>query len=48
MVEEAGGKAIAISSDISREADAKAISDAAMKAFGTIDIVVNKRRRVYR
>jgi len=41
MVEEMGGKAVAIRADISVEADAKAISEAAAKAYGTIDILVN-------
>ncbi len=40
-VEQMGGKAVAIRADISKEADAKAISDAAASAFGTIDILVN-------
>jgi len=41
MVEEMGGKALAIRADISVESDAKAISEAAAKAYGTIDILVN-------
>ena len=41
MVEEIGGKAVAIRADIAREADARAISEAAASAFGTIDILVN-------
>ena len=41
MVEKARGKVVALRSDISKEADAKAISDAAVAAFGTIDILVN-------
>lgn len=41
MVQDLGGKAIALRADISLEADAKAISDAAVSAFGTIDILVN-------
>jgi NAD(P)-dependent dehydrogenase (short-subunit alcohol dehydrogenase family) len=36
-----GGSAIAVPSDISVEADARKISQAAMEAFGAIDIVVN-------
>ncbi|MCU1261218.1 MAG: short-chain dehydrogenase/reductase [Bryobacterales bacterium] len=36
-----GAKAVAVPSDISVEADARRISDAAIEAFGAIDIVVN-------
>ena len=36
-----GFEALAVVADISKEADAKAISDAAIQAFGKIDIVVN-------
>src|ERR1051325_5119873 len=41
MAEEIGAKAVAIRADIAREVDAKAISDSAISAFGSIDILVN-------
>jgi NAD(P)-dependent dehydrogenase (short-subunit alcohol dehydrogenase family) len=41
MVQEMGGKAVALRADIASEADAKAISETAAAAFGTIDILVN-------
>jgi NAD(P)-dependent dehydrogenase (short-subunit alcohol dehydrogenase family) len=41
MVIEKGGKAVAIRADISIEADARAISEAAASAFGTVDVLVN-------
>ena len=41
MVEQAGGKAFVIRADISKPEDARAISDAAIAAFGSIDILVN-------
>jgi NAD(P)-dependent dehydrogenase (short-subunit alcohol dehydrogenase family) len=41
MAEGAGAKAVAIRADISQEPDAKAISEAAISAFGAIDILVN-------
>ena len=41
MVEEMGGRAVGLRADISREADARAISEAAVSAFGGIDILVN-------
>lgn len=40
-VEAAGGKATAVKGDVSREADVVALFDAAAKAFGGIDGVVN-------
>jgi len=40
-VEDMGCKAVAIRADISRESDARAISQAAIDAFGKIDILVN-------
>ncbi len=40
-VEEMGGKAIVVGADISREEQCRGISDAAVAAFGGIDIVVN-------
>jgi NAD(P)-dependent dehydrogenase (short-subunit alcohol dehydrogenase family) len=40
-IEAAGGKAIAVRGDVASEADVVALFDAAAKAFGTIDGVVN-------
>jgi 3-oxoacyl-[acyl-carrier protein] reductase len=40
-ITEAGGKAIAVQGDVSKAADAKAIIDAAIKAYGRLDILVN-------
>ena len=37
----AGGKAIAVSGDVSKAAEAQAVIDAAVKAFGRLDILVN-------
>ena len=37
----AGGKAIAVRGDVSKQADAKALVDAAVKQFGRLDILVN-------
>ena len=37
----AGGRAIACRTDVSQEADVKAMVDAAMAAFGRIDVLVN-------
>lgn len=37
----AGGKAIAVKGDVSKAADATGIVDAAIKAFGKLDILVN-------
>jgi 3-oxoacyl-[acyl-carrier protein] reductase len=37
----AGGKAIAVGGDVSKEADAKALVDAAVKTYGQLDVVVN-------
>lgn len=37
----AGGKAIAVGGDVSKAADAQGIIDAALKAYGHIDILVN-------
>jgi 3-oxoacyl-[acyl-carrier protein] reductase len=36
-----GGKAVAVHGDVAKEADAKALVDAAIKEFGRLDIVVN-------
>jgi 3-oxoacyl-[acyl-carrier protein] reductase len=38
---EAGGKALAVQGDVSNEAQAKGIVDAALDAFGRLDILVN-------
>jgi len=40
-ITKAGGKAIAVKGDVSKPADAQAIIDAAVKAYGHIDILVN-------
>jgi 3-oxoacyl-[acyl-carrier protein] reductase len=37
----AGGKAIAVKGDVSRIAEVKGLVDAAIKAFGRLDILVN-------
>jgi len=37
----AGGKAIAVSGDVSKAADAQGLVDAAIKAYGRLDILVN-------
>ena len=36
-----GGKAVAVGGDVTRQADAKSIIDAAIKNYGRLDIVVN-------
>jgi NAD(P)-dependent dehydrogenase (short-subunit alcohol dehydrogenase family) len=40
-VREAGGKAIAVAADVSNEADAEAMVDAAMDAYGRLDVLYN-------
>lgn len=40
-IESAGGKAIGVSADVSREEDAARLADAAETTFGTLDILVN-------
>ena len=40
-ITEAGGKAVAIQGDVSREAEAKGVVDAALNEFGRLDILVN-------
>jgi 3-oxoacyl-[acyl-carrier protein] reductase len=40
-ITEAGGKAIAVGGNVSKAADVKGIMDAAVKAFGRLDILVN-------
>jgi 3-oxoacyl-[acyl-carrier protein] reductase len=41
VIEQTGGKAIAVQGDVSKQAEAKGIIDAAIKAFGKLDILVN-------
>src|ERR1700761_5400704 len=41
VIEQGGGKAIAVKGDVSKAADAGAIIDAAIAAFGRLDILVN-------
>jgi 3-oxoacyl-[acyl-carrier protein] reductase len=41
VIEQGGGKAIAVQGDVSKAADAGAIIDAAIKAYGRLDILVN-------
>jgi 3-oxoacyl-[acyl-carrier protein] reductase len=40
-IKAAGGKAIAVKGDVSKAADARAVVDAAIKAFGRLDVLVN-------
>ena len=40
-IEAAGGRAVAIKADVSREAEVQAMFTAAVAAFGTVDILVN-------
>jgi 3-oxoacyl-[acyl-carrier protein] reductase len=40
-IEAAGGKAVAVSGDVSNPADAKRIIDAAIETYGRLDILVN-------
>jgi 3-oxoacyl-[acyl-carrier protein] reductase len=40
-IAKAGGKAIAVGADVSKAAEAQALIDAAIKAFGRLDILVN-------
>lgn len=39
----AGGKAVAVKADVSKAADAKALVDAAIAAYGRLDILVKTR-----
>jgi NAD(P)-dependent dehydrogenase (short-subunit alcohol dehydrogenase family) len=41
QIEDAGGQAIAVATDLAREADLKALVDAAVERFGGVDILVN-------
>jgi 3-oxoacyl-[acyl-carrier protein] reductase len=40
-ITEAGGKALAVQGDVSKEAEAKGVVDAALNEFGRLDILVN-------
>jgi 3-oxoacyl-[acyl-carrier protein] reductase len=40
-ITEAGGKALAIQGDVSREAEAKGVVDAALSEYGRLDVLVN-------
>ncbi len=40
-IKDAGGQAVAVAADISKEDQAKSISEAAVKAFGELHIVIN-------
>ena len=41
LVQEAGGEAVAVEADVSKEADAQKIADTTLDSFGKIDILVN-------
>jgi len=41
LIEEAGGKAVAVQADVTKTSDAQALIDAAKQSFGRIDILVN-------
>lgn len=41
LIEERGGKALAVSADVSRAADADAVVRTAVEAFGSLDVAVN-------
>ncbi|MFD8390924.1 SDR family NAD(P)-dependent oxidoreductase [Streptomyces sp. NPDC059680] len=41
LIEEQGGKALAVSADVSRAEDAEALVRAAVEAFGSLDVAVN-------
>jgi NAD(P)-dependent dehydrogenase (short-subunit alcohol dehydrogenase family) len=41
LVEEAGGKALAVTADVSRAADIRAVVEAAVDHFGSLDVAVN-------
>ncbi|MGV9286259.1 SDR family NAD(P)-dependent oxidoreductase [Streptomyces sp. NPDC003719] len=41
LIEEAGGKALAVTADVSRAADVRAVVDAAVDHFGSLDVAVN-------
>ncbi|MEJ0064858.1 MAG: SDR family NAD(P)-dependent oxidoreductase [Caulobacteraceae bacterium] len=44
VIEQAGGKAVAVKGDVSKAADAQAIVETAIKAFGRLDILVKQLR----
>ncbi|MYR40914.1 glucose 1-dehydrogenase [Streptomyces sp. SID5910] len=41
LIEEAGGKALAVTADVSRAADVVAVVEAAVECFGSLDVAVN-------
>jgi NAD(P)-dependent dehydrogenase (short-subunit alcohol dehydrogenase family) len=41
LIEEAGGKALAVTADVTRAADVQAVVDAAVERFGSLDVAVN-------
>ncbi|MGV9700585.1 SDR family NAD(P)-dependent oxidoreductase [Streptomyces sp. NPDC003470] len=41
LIEEAGGKALAVAADVSRAGDVRAVVDAAVDHFGSLDVAVN-------
>ncbi|WP_399884744.1 SDR family NAD(P)-dependent oxidoreductase [Streptomyces sp. BBFR51] len=41
LIEEAGGKALAVTADVTRTADMEALVDAAVQYFGSLDVAVN-------
>ncbi|MFD8200817.1 SDR family NAD(P)-dependent oxidoreductase [Streptomyces sp. NPDC059701] len=41
LIEEAGGKALAVAADVSRAGDVRAVVDAALDHFGSLDVAVN-------
>jgi 3-oxoacyl-[acyl-carrier protein] reductase len=40
-ITDAGGKAVAVKGDVSKESEAEAVVEAAVKAFGRLDVLVN-------
>lgn len=41
LIERAGGKALAVTADVSRAADVQAVTDAVVDHFGSLDVAVN-------
>jgi len=41
LIEDRGGKALAVTADVSAAADARALVEAAVEAFGSLDVAVN-------
>ncbi|WP_030615581.1 SDR family NAD(P)-dependent oxidoreductase [Streptomyces fulvoviolaceus] len=41
LIERAGGKALAVTADVTRAADIQAVVDAAVERFGSLDVAVN-------